>query len=136
MRYESADRIARGVDLETHLPSQTIACFRAFSVNIRPPGHDSDLTGQGLSHVVGLRPCLNLRAHEDFVSVPAFHRHAAVLPAVNGDHPPCRGDRLLLNHAMRTAVAAPVVVARKLTLFFTAILASATLSERRAASQT
>ncbi len=90
----------------------TISRLRAFGVNIRAAGLDSDLTGQGLSLGVGVSPGLNLRAHQDFVSIPASHRHAAVLPSVNGDRPSRRGDRLLFNQAMRSAVAAPIVVAR------------------------
>src|SRR5262245_2976233 len=113
-----------------------ISRLRAFGVNIPPSGLDSDLAGQGLSLGVGVGPGLDLRAHEDFVSIPASHRHAAVLPAVNAHRPACRGSHLLLNHAMRAAVAAPIVVARKRSLFFITILAAAALSESRTAGQT
>src|SRR5262245_64070923 len=78
-----------------------ISRLRAFGVNIRPCGLDSDLAYQSLSLGVGVGPGLNLRAHEDFVSIPASHRHAAVLPAVNSDRPSCCCGHLLLNHAMR-----------------------------------
>src|SRR5262249_59970889 len=59
VRLEREVRIARGVDFETHRPAQTISCLRAFGVNIRAPGLDSDLTGHALSHVVSVRPRFN-----------------------------------------------------------------------------
>src|SRR5262245_6641295 len=136
VRLERKIRIARGVDLETHRPAGMISGLRAFSVNISATCLYSDLTCQGLGYVVGVRPCLNLCAYQDFVSLPASHRHPTVLPAIDGNRPSRRGDPLLLNHTMRSAVAAPIVVAGKPPLFFTTILAPAALSERRAAGQT